>query len=135
MTLNTGAPADEAAELDLVDLGRDAGDRRAHHGVIEIALGLARAPPWPAHRAEIPRAADRDCRATGFSRSRSAAGRTQFGARGDQRVRGIVEVELRAEIALGQRRLALDVALLQVDALLHEVGHLAVDPDVGFQDC
>ena len=31
---------DEAAELDLLDLRRDAGHRRAHHGVVEIALGL-----------------------------------------------------------------------------------------------
>ena len=31
---------DEAAELDLVDLGGDAVHRRAHHGVVEIALGI-----------------------------------------------------------------------------------------------
>ena len=31
---------DEAAELDLLDLRRDAVHRRAHHGVVEIALGL-----------------------------------------------------------------------------------------------
>ena len=35
-----GAGDDEAAELDLVDLGRNAADRRPHHGVIEIAFGL-----------------------------------------------------------------------------------------------
>ena len=35
-----GAGDNEAAELDLVDLGRDAGHRRAHHGVVEVALGL-----------------------------------------------------------------------------------------------
>ena len=31
----------KTAELDLIDLGGDAVDRRAHHGVIEVALGLA----------------------------------------------------------------------------------------------
>ncbi len=45
MMLNTGVPAvDEAAELDLLDLRRDAAHRRAHHGVVEIALRPGRAP-------------------------------------------------------------------------------------------
>ena len=34
------AGGDEAAELDVVDLRRDAGDRRAQHRVVEIALRL-----------------------------------------------------------------------------------------------
>ena len=34
------AGGDETAELDLLDLGGDAGHRRAHHGVVEVALGL-----------------------------------------------------------------------------------------------
>ena len=46
---------------------------------------------------------------------------------------GIVEIELRAGIVLHQRRFALDVALLHVDALLGEIEHLAVDLDVGVQ--
>ena len=41
MTANTGVPAVTiAAELDRIDLRGDAGNRRAQHGVIEIALGL-----------------------------------------------------------------------------------------------
>ena len=41
MMENTGVPADdEAAELDLVDLGRDAAPSARAHGVVEIALGV-----------------------------------------------------------------------------------------------
>ena len=54
-------------------------------------------------------------------------------ARGNETGGRVVEVELRADIALDQRRLAVDVAPLQVDALMREVAHLAVDLDVAFQ--
>jgi hypothetical protein len=54
-------------------------------------------------------------------------------AGGDKRRRGVVEVELGSEIAFRQGRLAIDIALFQVDALLSEVLHLPVDLDVGHQ--
>jgi hypothetical protein len=54
-------------------------------------------------------------------------------AGGDQTGGGIVEVELRADLLVDQLLLAFDVALLQVDALLRKIEHLAVDFDVGDQ--
>ena len=59
------AGGDEAAELDVVDLRRDAVDRRAQHGVVEIALRLVERGLRPADRPGISRSAGRDRRAAG----------------------------------------------------------------------
>jgi len=52
-------------------------------------------------------------------------------ARGHHGIRRIVEIELRADLLGDQRLLALDVALLQVDRLLRQIEHLAVDFHIG----
>ncbi len=54
----------------------------------------------------------------------------RLGLRGHSGICRVVEVELRAEIALRKRALAIDIALLQFDALLHQIAHLAVDLEV-----
>ena len=105
MMENTGVPAtSEAAELDLVDLGRDAGHRRAHGGEIEVALGVVeRGLGLLVGRKLLERQ-------IGIAEQLVERGRSllldelQLGLRGDQRGGAVVEVELRAEIALDQRR-------------------------------
>ena len=127
------AGGDEAAELDLVDLGRDPRHRRAQHGVIEIALRHAE------RRLGLGVGRELLQRQVGIAEQlRLRIGKLlldELGlrARGHHRIRRIVEVELRADIALDQRLFAIDVALLQVDRLLRQIEHLAVDFDVGDQ--
>ena len=59
------AGGDEAAELDVVDLRRDAGDRRAQHRVVEVALRLVERGRGLHVGAGISRSAGRDRRAAG----------------------------------------------------------------------
>ncbi len=107
---------DEAAELDLFDLGRDAVHRRAHRGQIEVALGIVeRGLGLHIGRKLLERQ-------LGIAEQLVERGRPllldelQLGLRGDHRGGAVVEIELRAEIALDQRRLAIDVALFERDA-------------------
>ena len=134
MTENTGVPAVTiAAELDLLDLRRDARHRRAQHRVVEIALRHVEL------RLGLRVGRKLRQRQIGIAEQlRLGVGELlldelRLRARGDESGGGIVEVELRADLLLDQRLLAIDVALLQVDALLREVEHLAVDLDVGDQ--
>lgn len=94
MMLKTGARRREAAELDLLDLGCDAGHRCAHHGMIQIALGLV--------QRRLGQGIGRKFldRQLGIAEQLRGRGRhllpqqLQLGAGGDEAGRGVVEVEL-----------------------------------------
>ena len=128
-----GSGNHKTAELNLIDLGGNAADRGAHHGVIEVTLGLAEGRLGQRVGREIRQRQIGIAEQLGLRAGHLLLDEGEFRSRGDERGRGIVEVELRAERVLEKRRLAIDVALLEVDTLLHEVGHLVVDFDVGSQ--
>ena len=105
----------------LGDLRRHAGDRRAQHGVIEVALAPGRARRRPARKAGY------------FSIGRSGSPSSwlrmlsllllelfELRLRRHQRGQRIVDVDLRAGAIGEQRVLAVDVALLEVDGLARE---------------
>ena len=122
---------DEAAELDLLDLGRDAVHRRAHRGEVEVALRVVeRGLGLHVGRKLLQRQigiAEQLLQRVGAL----LLDELLLRLRGDQCGRGVVEVELRADIALDQRILALDVALLELDAGGHDLQRLRVELDVG----
>ncbi len=117
----------------MLDLGRDARHRRAHHGVVEIAFGLLERRLGLRIGRELLERQIRIAEQLGFGGGKLLLEEFGLRARGDHGVRRIVEVELRAEIALDERGLAIDVAPLQVDALLRQIEHIAVDLYVGLQ--
>ena len=111
-----GARHHEAAELDLLDLRRDAVHRRAHGGQIEVALGVVeRGLGLHVGRKLLERQlgiAEQLIERVGSLLRDQLALRL----RGDQGGGAVVEIELRAGLALDQRILALDVLLLERDA-------------------
>ena len=101
----------EAAELDVVDLRRRAGDRRPEHGVVEVALGLVERRLGLLVGREIFDRQIGIARAAGSAYAASCCWpKLQLQLGRQQRRLGVVEVDLRAACVGGQRGLALDVA-------------------------
>ncbi|OIQ76133.1 hypothetical protein GALL_421900 [mine drainage metagenome] len=119
--------------MNLFDLRCNASHRRAHHGVIEIALCLVKRRLGLCIGRELIDRQIGIAEQLGFCVRNLLLEIFELRFRRDKGVRRIVEIELRAEIALDERALALDVALLQIDSLLRKIFHLLVDPDVGHQ--
>ena len=127
------AGRDETAELDVVDLRRRAGDRRAQDGMVEIALRLVeRRLGLRIGRKFLDRQIGI---AEQLVQSRIALLDGEFGLQlcGDDRGQSSVEIGLRAGLRTDQRGLALDVALLEVDVLLREFGECVQGLEIGLQ--
>jgi hypothetical protein len=115
------AGGDKAARLDIVHLGRGAGDRRFQHGVVKIALRLIEHGAGLHERRIL---LDRQVRLAEELVEDVRAllhGEFRLQLRGDQPGIGVVEIRGGSRQTLGQRRLALDVALLDLDGLLREL--------------
>ncbi len=85
---------DEAAELNLVDLRRDPGHRGAHHGVIEIALGLRQRRLGLGVGGKLLERQIGIAEQLGFRAGKLLLDERHFRSHGHKGVRRIVEVEL-----------------------------------------
>ena len=115
------AGGDEAADLDVVDLRGGAGDRRAHDGVVEIAL---RVVERGLGLRVFGKLGERQVGIAEQLAERGVAlldGELRLQLRRHQRGAGGIDIGLRAGLRLHQRELAIEVVLLELDVLLREV--------------
>ena len=127
------AGGDVAADLDARDLRRHAGDRRAQHGVVEIALGLVeRGRGLRVGRIFLDRQVGVAEQLVADALA-AAARAFELRLRRDQRHHRVVHVGLRAGAVGEQRVLAVDIALLQLEGLARERDALSIEARLVFR--
>jgi len=116
------AGGEEAAELDIVHLRGGARHRRAHDGVVEIALGVVERGLGLRVFGELLERQLGIAEQLAQGRIALLLGELRLQLRRHQSRHGGVDIGLRAGAAREQLALAVDVALLERDVLLRQVG-------------